>query len=579
VHTITSAEAAANFVQFKDTQPYVAGTTVSPGEELYTNPGQEGELYANRRPPIAKCVTSFKGFAFYGHTTERAQWRWTVPGGFGRQSEAVAAGLTAAGFKQYGIGNRTGAGTVSIGSPTITGVSAADMVGIVPGQRWFGGGQFVFSDRVLSVTATTITMSANALANGTTFSLIDMFEINGTLVYLDGAAGMLTTMFNAYEVTGPPVPPTGGGNMLTAFEYTVETNLHPLDTNITIRGTNGQNYSPAIPEIGATVKTIVPITSKNRIAWAKEQQPEHAPSVSEDFVGFGELYAMESTRDAVWLACSDGVFRLSGDAGALGLGNWQRDYANSTLILAGPQAMTALNESVYGYFNSGFCEVDSAGTITNLTNKVVGDVLPGTRYSEDRGLIVERNETDDEVLLALGENADSSSNTVYVFNTSQRGWTYLNGAAALTRVTAISMQRAPLSGEARVLFAISVPSGTPSFGGWNSQSSFLEWDVQYQPLYGDDPLELKNWIWCDYLFSVASAGRNVTPVFNGTPFAGVIDVQALDAGAYARAGVPREAGQSQSISPGVRGAASATQARFQGLSMALKQRTNQSKKR
>jgi len=35
--------------------------------------------------------------------------------------------------------------------------------------------------------------------------------------------------------------------------------------------------------------------------------------------------------------------------------------------------------------------------------------------------------------------------------------------------------------------------------------------VEYQPIYGDDPLSLKQWIWADYLFAGGSATKTITP--------------------------------------------------------------------
>ena len=588
-YTLTSSDVGSAFAVLKDTQPTILGSLVAPGRELYTNPGQEGENFANRRPPIAKCIESFKGFAFYGNTTERAQFVFSIPGGWGDQNDAVTAGLSVPVFKSSGIGTRRGAGTVSIGNAVITGVSAADLVGVKPGQVWGGiGGGIGFpagSTTVLSVGATSITMSGPANANASAWVLSDVIEIDGVSPHDMMSAGtFLSDLGGSFEVNCTTTIPATDGDVLrflTAFEMTLERNRYPLQSSITVRATNGANYSPPIPELSAAVQTLQPLTRKNRVQWSKEQQPEHCPSVSETFAGFGELYAMNATRDALWIWCSDGLFRLSGHAGALGLGAWQVDYANSTLILAGPQASVAMNEFLYAYTNIGFVEVDSAGNVINLTDKIIGDLLPGQKYAESRGIVVERNETDEEILLILGDNGAGASNTVYVFNTKQRGWTTLGGnTASLSNLTALAMQRSVTTGEPRLLFGSSPAGNSPRYSGWNGAGLYLAAECRYQPIYGDDPLEVKRWLWADYLFDPGSNGISITPTWNGTQYGTSFALQTLDTnGAYGRAGCPREVGLSSSISPGLSVAAGSAQARLQGISVPLKQRTNQSKKR
>jgi hypothetical protein len=274
----------------------------------------------------------------------------------------------------------------------------------------------------------------------------------------------------------------------------------------------------------------------------------------------------------VW--CSDDLHRLNGNGGAQGLGAWQVDYANSTLLLSAPQASCAMNERLYGYCNDGMMEIDSAGNVRNLTDGVIGNLLPGPRYREVPGIIVERNETDGEVLLTVGEREDGRSDRVYVYHVRQRGWTELSGDYEwLQNISALAMFRLPPGSlEAHVLFA-----ANGGYYSWN-RLNYIRGAVQYQPLYGDDPLELKRWMWADYLFDANSEGT-IRPLWNTISFVDMISMQKLDAGNYARAGCPREVGLSHSISPGFEWEGTSSQRRFEGISLAIKQRTNQSKLR
>lgn len=587
-HVLTAGEIASGTLTFTDTQQPIENSTRTAGRELYTNPGVEGENYANLRPPIAKCIASFKGFCFYGNTTERAQFKIQVPGGLGYN-----------GTRDVMIGSRSGTGTITAGSAVITGISAANMVGVKVGQLWSGNpGEFPLTATVVAVGASSITMSVPcALVLGTSWFVDDVIEINGIVCRIGRRAALdvLDSLNGAMEMQVNQTLPAPGDSALMGYEATLTRNYHPFDAPITVRGTNGANYSPPIPELDAAVKTIDPITKKNRLCWSKEQQPEHAPSVSETFVGFGEMYAINVTRDAIWVWCSDGLFRLSGNGGSLGLGAWQTDYANATLLLCAPQASCSLDDRVYGYCNDGAVEVDSAGNVRNLTDKVVGDILPGRRYEEGVGVIFERNETDAEVLLMLGENSAGddagtpASKIVYVYHTRQRGWTTLDLDDITRGATALAMHRLPPRTdpdlfvpppEPYLVFGL-VNKTSPRrvfYDGWNGPDSNLPSEVQYQPIYGSGALDLKRWLWADYLFAVVEAFGNPTieALWNGTNYGGNISSQRLDETVYARAGCPREVGRAHSMSPGFR---CDSQFRFQGLSLATRIPTNQSKQR
>lgn len=583
-HILTSAEIAAGSFVFTDTQPPILGTLKTQGRELYTNPGVEGETYANLRPPMSECIASFKGFCFYGNTTERAQLKFGVPGGWGWTEFGSDAGIPDATARAKGVGKRTGAGAITSGSAVITGVSAADIVGVAVGQRWFGGNGFNAGDSVTAVGASTITMSVPATMNGTVWDLYDVIEINGAVYSMERPGKLLDTLNGQMEVQFDQAD-AAIGVYQTSFEMKLMYNTPPFNRPILVRASNGQNYSPPLPTMvgGSLAKQIDPLVRKNRVVWSKEQQPEHAPSVSETFVGFGEIYAMNATRDSIFIWCSDGLHRLGGNGGSLGLGAWQVDYSNSTLLLCAPQASTVLDELVYGYTNDGVVEVDSATNLRNLSVGVIGDIMPGPRYREVMGIIMERNETDGEVLLTLGEDENGFSDRVYVYNVRQKAWTYLEGDAEgngldLDNITAMAMFRLPpANAEPHVLLASYQGSLPPVYASWDAPDDFCDSSVQYQPLYGDNPLELKRWMWADYLFDKNSSDP-IDVIWNDLEFSG-IPVRQLDIGMYARAGCPREVGVSHSLSPGFRWRSSSTQNRFEGISLAIKQRTNQPKER
>lgn len=603
-YVLTASDISSSSVTITDSTSFTSGTLTTPGPELYTNPGQEGAVYANRQPPISACMASYKGYLFQGRTTDRPKWTFSCVGGFGSEINAIAQGVAQPYFKRYSLGRHSITGTYTNGSSNITGVSAADFVGLAVGQRYATGGPGSWSVITTTITALnsgagTITMSAaaNASAGPTNIQFDDVLELNGNVTAWQDLSVLLmrsqydqaTAAANTrgkWEITcSVTVPAEPLKQFISSATISYEPNRYGFLSgagggSFTVRGTNGARYSPPIPEIGATAQTISANTLKNHLVWSKEQQPEHVPSVLETFVGYAEIIALNSTRDALWIWCTDGLYRLSGDGGADGLG-FRVDPVDTTTILAAPQASTVLNEIVYGYTNEGVVAFDSAGNKKNITEGRIADLLPGARYTETRQIIMDRNEPEAEVVLCLGENGNTFSDIAYVYNVRADGWTLLsNNNATLSNITALAMQRDPVSGDGRLLFGVSLLGGNqPQYGAWGSTVGFLDSVVEYQPIFGDDPLGLTQFIWADYLFAPGTAnGKTITPTWNAVA-SGSATVQDIQNSGYARAGVPRDVAIAHSIAPGFQ-ALSGTlpQSRFQGISVAMKTRSNQSKR-
>jgi hypothetical protein len=560
---ISAADITAHFLNVADTQPTAAPYYVTTGEELYTNPLQESTLQANRQPPIAKCTATFKGYTFYGNTTDRPRWEWTVPAGLG--SSYAFPGLATPFWRLNGVGERGGGGTIAIGSPAITGVSAADMVGIKVGQAWTGQSSYFAFSTVIAVGASTITMSSNALANASgaaTWALVDVIVLNGIVAHAASLTDFLSwvvALNGDWEITSDQSfsDSLGGAQSATV---SIEPGSPSSTASFTVCATNGANYSPVVPEYTATPQTFSQTTSKNHIQWSKSQQPEHAPAANEDFVGMSELIAMQATRDAIVLWCTDGPWRLSGDGGV-----WRIDNIDLTTILCGPQASTVLDENVIGYTNAGVIKIADS-SVEDLSTLVIGDQLPGPAYAEVVDIIMERNEQEDEIYLSKGK----ADNQLYVLNMRTRTWTTLTGNARTSAITALAWQRTPGSAiPARPLIGISPQGGfAPSYAGWGSPAvNHLAMLLQFQPFYADDPLGLKQWISCTYIFDTGSAGTVITPGWFGT-LQGSATIVTHETSAYATVGPPQRWGVAHAIAPMFQETVSQfAPIHFQGLSL------------
>jgi hypothetical protein len=534
-YKLTAADITAGFVNITDSQAMIAPYYVTPGRELYTNPYQEGSTGGNRQPDICGAMATFKGFTFYGNITERAQWTLAVPAGVNDGTTMAASAYKRA----NGVGQRTlSSGTATSGSPTITAVSAADIVGIVPGQQWVSSSVFSFASAVLSVGASTITLGSNASSSGSVvgFAFADILEVDGVVYRLAG----INSLFGSpiFELTSNQTYGIANGadnsGVTIVFEHNMAYGSYPAGSqNITVRGTHGANYSPPIPEYNATVLTVAPVTTPNLLRWSKDSEPEHVPSVNETQVGSASIIALATTKDALWIACMDGVYRLSGDGGV-----WRVDLVAPGLVLCAPRCMVNMRETIYAYTNYGFGAITDSGFVP-ISHTRIRSLLPGPPFAETADLILGRNDVEGEVIISPGVNAF----THYVWNTFTQGFTRVyDQFNHFIYTTAFAWQESPASGAQAFLWGVSELAAKPALFQWNSATAYLSPGVTFTPFYGDAPFQTKQWIDITYMFMSEASGYTLTASLANAVVATPVPIVAAQGGgdAVCTVGVPRK---------------------------------------
>lgn len=161
VHTLSAADITLGYF----TPPYDEGNDDQLGAPLYTNPSQGGALTAKYTPPRAQVLALYGSCMWYGRATSKARVSLTLrsTGLGGPVRGAVSAGISGGGL----------AATFTLGSPTVVIktdglVAGADFTDNITQGSTVAGTSVPALTTILSVdTALQITMSANALANGT----------------------------------------------------------------------------------------------------------------------------------------------------------------------------------------------------------------------------------------------------------------------------------------------------------------------------------------------------------------------------------------------------------------------------
>ena len=353
------------------------------GEALITNTSVGGAA-ALPLPPPPSCKTSavFRGYAFYANRWDPAEFTLLNPYYWGFM-EIASASTT---VLSQGIGTRFTYGVQSStnGNPTVTGFP--NTTGIVPGQSFnvyrIDTGVLVTSNnQVLSKTATTVTGTTNVTYTGAVrVEFHDRIEVcgqnnaalnpqhfvsqlflgvNNLNLKLDVASvGLEPIQAESPVGVYPNFVPTGG------MTFRMRTN-EPF----TIRATNGQNYSPKLPEITDPVMSIPGKQARNSFAWSENNEPENVPPSNYAYVGQGEIYKVIATRDCLWFFCSDGLFRLSGSGGSVGEEyDWVIDPVDPSIVITNPACACVHREYVYAYTSRGVVSINSEGVIRELSD-------------------------------------------------------------------------------------------------------------------------------------------------------------------------------------------------------------------
>lgn len=499
------------------------------GRQAYTNPGIGGGEATYISPPVAPITVTFKGHTFLFNITEAAQVELQALGGIG-----YATLTDPASWRANIVGTREFTGTYTNGSRTITAISAAHMVGIVAGQTLadgvFGPSQII----IASVTASTITLSSSgptATGSGTkTFTTNDTITVDGSVGSYNSNSGNTSLADVMWGMRNGGI--LGGGfstetksdvfqaASLSYFSGAFRCSPTPSRFSIaksraiqiggglstlSVNATNGNNYQPTLPAPGASPKVYKPITTPNGFAWSEAQQPDAWPPANRSHVGSGRVLAAVATPDAIWVDCTDGLWRISGDGGEVGAEgyDWRADLIDSTLITTGPQAMCVLRDTVYMYSGRGFASIDDRHGINDrLSEGVIGDQLPGVPYSDTGAIQLRADEDKDEIWVIIGNVA--------------RVWSYLT--KTWVRNTQLTSSGNSSYAYWRTIAAIVMANDTLSAARYinNAGNSSPVGFVTYQPIFGGDPFATKQFIDTTWVWDPAVDGfTGMAPNYNG----------------------------------------------------------------
>lgn len=321
------------------------------GQALYTSPSRGGIESANFPPPACFCMEPYRGHMFFGNTA-------------GPQRFVVSNGLSDRTGQTTGVGWRDTTATVTAGSPTITVASAT---GLQKGMvRVTQGG--ISQGWITNIVGLTLTMSQNQAAPvgvGIAITFVDAIEVDGTWYPLTTNSGagydqLNTTIFEDLLAPVGTYAPYRLTPALSGYTQThvIEHIQRNLSSTFTIRGTHGDEMSPALPLYAATALTSSKDVYPNALQWSKQEEPEHVPPSNYALVAekTKAVLGLCATRDSLFIFKEDGIWRLSGYGG-----DWTIDPFDMTTFCVLPSSIRRLNNRIFMLSNKGVVAVSELG--------------------------------------------------------------------------------------------------------------------------------------------------------------------------------------------------------------------------
>lgn len=377
---LSSTDITNRYVDIRDVTPDAA---LASAEELYTNPGIQGALQANWQLGPSADVAVYNGHAFYAERSLPAYFEARIASRFGGLSAGAAQ-------RRHGIGRRVIALTsTTLGSPTVSGVGAADFVGLAVGQAVVSssGGNIPVGAKIVSWNpgAGTVTFDANATATDVNENIVitDLASVNGVELRMYNLAALtydawdndLRVVFTFSDlVDGEGITTSFALSSGAAFIDGLSIRIDMIApegvaaTDLEITATNGANYSPAIPDLDDADPANGEIDERlNRAKWAKLDQPDHVPAVNELVVGKDEIIRFLSTGDRLLVFCTDGTFAITGNESA-----WSVDRVDRDVVITSQSAADEMNGNAYVWAGPrGLLRINAGGGIDGLSKGAI----------------------------------------------------------------------------------------------------------------------------------------------------------------------------------------------------------------
>ncbi len=428
-------------------------TEIERGQNLYTNPSQEGIEKANYQPPACADMATWGGCTFYG----RARRFHSM---FIELNKPVADEFaTATNNYAAGWGVHTGANLLghyevntTIGNPVV--VATSGVVGLVAGQMLVqssvsptqAGASIPANAIIQSIVGNNITLNVNALATtvGVDAYASDSITIAGQTYWpsifdnaspttnawfrysaLDARGSIERLAYVANRRTGTSVYVNALSS--SAGNVGISVTAKVIDTSFTVSaGTSGQHWSPNL----VVAQTSTADSFDNGVYWSKVDEPEAVPLLQYIKIGSerAKVLRLIPLRDALLVFKEDGVWRISG----FGPDSFRLDELDPSIRLAGINTPAVVDNVCYALTTRGVLAITEtqaksiSGPIDNLLLQMAQEISQAPDGLQSAWGCA--NPVESRYMLGIPASSTSTAGTtdIFVFNTATGAWTTLD---------------------------------------------------------------------------------------------------------------------------------------------------------
>ena len=416
--TLRAGDVNAGFVYFYD---QLADDEL--GEELYTNPGQQGSLQANLPPPLSRSVTTFKDTTFYVSSKTAPAVSLTLSGKFDSTTSTK-------------FGTYTFPGTSS--GFTITPSSSSELANVSVGQKvYMSASSLTSAARVTAVGPSSFTVNEQPFTSGTqsvtTEDVLLVEALRGNTVVRQGefTAEPFGDFFTAakqfqnlkVELNRPVVQQGEQDGQTVNFSAL----LPGYYDSLRVTATNAKNWN--ITEAAGRSGTVTSpsTTAKNLLWFSKAGEPEHVPPVNYLQVGSGECYRAVALENSVVVFCSDGIFRVNGSGN-----QWAVSQISKTDVLMHPDAVDVFENIAWAWVEHGLAAVTEQA-VDVVSEDAIGPAVEAATLSasfrdylrQSFGTFVRVDRINHEVRWQMSNPVSNEVAFSYIFNVRTKMWTQI----------------------------------------------------------------------------------------------------------------------------------------------------------
>lgn len=435
----TAGNISAGFITVVDITPEAFR-----GAKLYTNTTQEGIDQSNEVPPLARTMTTYKGYQIYGNINNLHRLYTSL----------ISMTNLAAGTSTITVTDGTTPFTmgcyVENAGNIITGC-ANNGVGLI--RVTIGAGHTLVSGDYVRIYDVTGTVEANGVweinvINATTFDLVgstftnawiaggtaDRYEDIGStprfIIYSGGTTAQNidatsrsivrclnlcspNTYLYGYIVSNVEDPP---GKMMFTNRTLRDVSFSMICNN----AATGASFSPIMPTSGTEYKSTND-RLQNAYMWSKANEPEAVPLVNIDYVGSKNdpILKVIGLRDSVVIIKEkEGIFQLTGEGAPFSV-----DELDGTVKCLQRDSIAKGQNSIFMMSNLGYVRISSSGVEVIGRDNEYLDLKPilNANYNKSgKGWFYE-----DEKVYKTATMTDENStgkDIVKVYNVFNRSW-------------------------------------------------------------------------------------------------------------------------------------------------------------